>query len=276
MDIGILLSFLLRNNANFSDLKNAEKDSLLDYSAQNFDWDIVKLFIENDRRDDYFDQLDDQQRMCCLYHFISVGNLGITKFFIEQLIRKERISSVNVPSNHGETFLHLAAKNDKLDIVQYLVNEKGADITVINTDKKTPKDLATEKNCTSVVEFLEQALQKRLFYAAVQGDLDMVKTLINQGVNIDVKDNDNWTSLHFATYTGHLELVKYLLEEGANVLAKNNHDTVLHLAVSSNKEEIIKLVLDKIKETQRDVSQYIDAKDTEGDTPLMWAAENGE
>ncbi|WP_375316602.1 ankyrin repeat domain-containing protein [Wolbachia endosymbiont (group A) of Colletes cunicularius] len=270
-----IVELLLRNNAHFNDLENAQKDSLLHYSVQNADWNIVKLFIEDDCRDNYFDKLDDQQRMCCLYHFISVGNLGITKFFIEQLIRKERISSVNVPSNHGETFLHLAAKNDKLDIVQYLVNEKGADITAINTDKKTPKDLATEKNCTSVVEFLEQAQQEKLFNAAKQGNLDIVRSLISQGANVDSRDHNNLTPLHVATYNGHLELVKCLLEKGANVLAKNNHDTVLHLAVSSNKEEIIKLVLDKIKETQRDVSQYIDAKDTEGDTPLMWAAENG-
>ncbi|QJT94850.1 ankyrin repeat domain-containing protein [Wolbachia endosymbiont of Diaphorina citri] len=75
-----------------------------------------------------------------------------------------------------------------------------------------------------------------------------------------------------AVEQGNLDRVQRCLNEGADVLARNNHHTLLHAAVSSNKEEIIKLVLNKIKETQ---SQYIDAKDTEGDTPLMWAAESG-
>ncbi|WP_341812159.1 ankyrin repeat domain-containing protein [Wolbachia endosymbiont (group A) of Conops quadrifasciatus] len=74
---------------------------------------------------------------------------------------------------------------------------------------------------------------------------------------------------------GNLNEVKKCLNRGADVLARNSHHTVLHSAVSGNNEEVIKLVLNKIKETQRDVSQYIDAKDTEGDTPLMWATENG-
>lgn len=55
-------------------------------------------------------------------------------------------------------------------------------------------------------------------------------------------------------------------------MARNSHNTVLHSAVHSDNEEVVKLVLNKIKETQ---SPYIDAKDTEGDTPLMWTAETG-
>ncbi|WP_265014507.1 ankyrin repeat domain-containing protein [Wolbachia endosymbiont (group B) of Camptogramma bilineatum] len=55
-------------------------------------------------------------------------------------------------------------------------------------------------------------------------------------------------------------------------MARNSHHTILHSAVSGNNEEVIKLVLNKIEETQ---NQYIDAKDTEGDTSLMWAAEYG-
>lgn len=75
-----------------------------------------------------------------------------------------------------------------------------------------------------------------------------------------------------AVEQGNLARVQRCLNEGANVLARNSHHTVLHSAVSGNNEEVIKLVLNKIEETQ---NQYIDGKDTEGDTPLMWAAEYG-
>jgi ankyrin repeat protein len=60
----------------------------------------------------------------------------------------------------------------------------------------------------------------------------------------------------------------------------DTHDTVLHQAVYTSNEEIIRLVLNKIKEkfnqeTQQ-IYRYINAKDTESDTPLMWAAEKAE
>lgn len=71
---------------------------------------------------------------------------------------------------------------------------------------------------------------------------------------------------------GNLSEVEKCLNRGANILVRNSHHTVLHSAVHSNNGEVVKLVLNKIKETQ---SPYIDAKDTEGDTPLMWTAETG-
>ena len=83
------------------------------------------------------------------------------------------------------------------------------------------------------------------------------------------------TPLHLVAQNGLKELVKLLLENGEAVFARNNHDTVLHRAISGNNEEIIKLIINKIKETKEDIGPYIDAQDTEGDTPLMWAAEGG-
>ena len=68
-----------------------------------------------------------------------------------------------------------------------------------------------------------------------------------------------------------MDVVQWLVEKGADVLARNNHDSVLHNAISGNNKEIIKLILDKIKEKfSRDpqqIYQYINAKDNEGDTP---------
>ncbi|GFS56364.1 hypothetical protein NPIL_568051 [Nephila pilipes] len=75
-----------------------------------------------------------------------------------------------------------------------------------------------------------------------------------------------------AVEQGNLSEIEKCLNRGANVLARDSHHTVLHSAVRSDNGEVVKLVLNKIKETQ---GPYIDAKDTEGDTPLMWTAETG-
>src|SRR5699024_3040854 len=84
------------------------------------------------------------------------------------------------------------------------------------------------------------------------------------------------TPLHFAASAGDLNKIKILVEEGADVLARNNHDTVLHQAVNSNNEEVIKFVLNKIieKDPQK-MSEHINTPDNEGDTPLIWTAQNG-
>jgi ankyrin repeat protein len=85
--------------------------------------------------------------------------------------------------------------------------------------------------------------------------------------------------LDLAASSGHIKVVQFLLEKGADLLARNHHDTILHQAVSGNNVEVIRLILDAIKEKCDNdpvrVGQAINARDNEGDTPLMWAAENG-
>lgn len=73
-------------------------------------------------------------------------------------------------------------------------------------------------------------------------------------------------------------IVRWLVDEKeTDFFAINSHDTVLHQAVSGGNEEIIKLILNKIKEKfnqdLQQIYQFINAKDYEGDTPLMWAVE---
>ena len=90
------------------------------------------------------------------------------------------------------------------------------------------------------------------------------------------KKSSDMTPLHLqllVTQKSLKELIKLLLTNGANILARNNSDTVLHQIVSSDDIEIIELILKKIKGKEDDIEPYINAPDTEGDTPFMWAAE---
>jgi ankyrin repeat protein len=93
------------------------------------------------------------------------------------------------------------------------------------------------------------------------------------------KIKNDYIPLDLAVCNGYLKVVAQLLEKGADPLLRNHHDTVLHQAVSGNNVEIIKLILDAIKEKcgndSARVGQAINVPDTEGDTPLMWAAEKG-
>ena len=58
---------------------------------------------------------------------------------------------------------------------------------------------------------------EELIDAARYGDLETVKLLIENGADINAKDEDGYTVLMHASFNGYLEIVKYLIEKGANV-----------------------------------------------------------
>lgn len=51
-----------------------------------------------------------------------------------------------------------------------------------------------------------------LFYAAVEGNREIVETLLQLGADPFVVENNDWTPLHFAASSGNRQLVKTLLK----------------------------------------------------------------
>ncbi len=68
-----------------------------------------------------------------------------------------------------------------------------------------------------------------LHFAAKDGDVDRVRTLLDRGYAVDLPDPGKWsttfgegkTPLHVATFYGHVEVAALLIERGANVNAEN-------------------------------------------------------
>ena len=57
--------------------------------------------------------------------------------------------------------------------------------------------------------------------AARNGNLNRVRTLLNQGVPVNTQNDAGWTPLHYAAYSGHLSVVQELLKRGAHVNPRN-------------------------------------------------------
>ena len=118
------------------------------------------------------------------------------------------------------------------------------------------------------LEYLSSDRCNVLHYAAMTGDLDRVKLLLEKGADVNLADKYDRTPLHFAASSDNLELVKYLVEQGADVNAKDNEESsVLHEAAFSRNLELVKYLVEQ--------GADINAKDDEGSSILHRAAHSG-
>ena len=83
-----------------------------------------------------------------------------------------------------------------------------------------------------------------LHYAARNDARETAQPLLQQGANIEAKDNDDGTTLlHYTANQDARETAQLLLQQGANIEAKNNNgSTPLHYAASDNARETVQLL----------------------------------
>lgn len=109
-----------------------------------------------------------------------------------------------------------------------------------------------------------------IFQAALDGNLDQLKSMINGGISSNLADKENRTALMYAAYNGHTEMVTYLLEKGANVNMNDiNGRTALMFAASGPFAETVAVLLEHGAEINR-------ADFEEHYTALMYAASEGQ
>ena len=85
-----------------------------------------------------------------------------------------------------------------------------------------------------------------LMRAALDGDTESVRELINQGADINRRDDSGRTALMFAVVNRHYETMKVLLEHGADVNARSQQGgTALMGAAMDGELSMVQALLDK-------------------------------
>jgi uncharacterized protein len=108
-----------------------------------------------------------------------------------------------------------------------------------------------------------------LYWAVQQNHLDIVKALISAGVNVNAKNRYGSTALVLAATNGNASVTAELLKAGADVrVMVPETGSVLMAAARTGNPEVIKLLL----AAGADVNF---AESRSGQTPLMWAAAEG-
>lgn len=113
-----------------------------------------------------------------------------------------------------------------------------------------------------------------LCYAAMNGDVEVVRLLLTRGAEVDAPNGAGWTPLHYAAERGDTLLVKMLLDKGAYAGSQTNRfgETPLMLACGlfgggGRSDACARLLLAKGAEVNARTADY--------ETALMFAAYEG-
>jgi ankyrin repeat protein len=104
--------------------------------------------------------------------------------------------------------------------------------------------------------------------AAVDGNTDIVSLLLEHNADVDSRDSDSATPLHYAPHGGKLDIGRCLLDHGADINARDQHGlTPLFDAARREHVEFAQMLLER--------GAMIDARDNRGRTSLHLAVEGG-
>uniref|UniRef100_A0AAZ3QBM3 Ankyrin 2a, neuronal n=1 Tax=Oncorhynchus tshawytscha TaxID=74940 RepID=A0AAZ3QBM3_ONCTS len=177
---------------------------------------------------------------------------------------------------NGFTPLYMAAQENHIDVVRYLL-ENGGNQSTATEDGFTPLAIALQQGHNQVVSVLLENDTKgkvrlpALHIAARKDDTKSAALLLQNDHNADVQSKvrpSGFTPLHIAAHYGNVNVSTLLLNRGAAVdFTARNGITPLHVASKRGNTNMVRLLLDR--------GSQIDAKTRDGLTPLHCAARSG-
>jgi len=193
-------------------------------------------------------ELDDNRGRFPVHHAVSCEN----RLAFDLLLKmKVNVDAIN---HEGESPLHIAAFNGRLDMVKNLL-KCGALIELQDEQGRTPLMRATyHAKSIKVVEFLlDQGANPKisenrgytpLHGAALMGNFDALKILLSFGADIGVSSENGLTPLHSAALGDAPTVIRYLLGKGGNIEACTSYGrTPLHYAAGSGNINAIRALI---------------------------------
>lgn len=200
-----------------------------------------------------------------LHHAVSEGHKNIIRVLVQYG------ADLNAIDSSGHTPLQMASFNGRPDIVNLIVglteNRKDNENNNPSSGLKT-----TVKNSLSDgmpgQTLTDLRREFALFESVIKGNKTNVMDLLELGTNVNAKDAQGQTPLHYSAYLERVDITELLVLRNANVNAiDNSGKTPLHFAAKSGSIKTVKLLLDN--------HASLKVRDNSGMTPLDYALKNG-
>ncbi|WP_367364665.1 ankyrin repeat domain-containing protein [Candidatus Tisiphia endosymbiont of Nedyus quadrimaculatus] len=179
-----------------------------------------------------------------LFKAVKNGNTQIVQLLLP------KITNIDAIDYSGRTALHIASSDGNINMVEFLLQHQANPNTKDN-EQKTPLESAISNNSTEIVELLLTKLQtvtkEELFKAVKNDNTHIIQLLLPKITNIDINtiDYSGRTELHIASSDGNINMVKFLLQYQANPNTKDNKQkTPLESAIYHGHLNIVKLLFD--------------------------------
>ncbi|CAN6361702.1 unnamed protein product [Urochloa humidicola] len=144
------------------------------------------------------------------------GNLRLLKKLASQMDLRE------AKDPDGGNALHFAAAKGHLEVCRFLVEESGLDVNCTNAKGMTP-----------------------IFRAAAEGEVSVLRYLLEHGGDPAIPDSLGFTPLHTAAENGHHEAIRLLLSKGVDADPLTSRlATPLHAAAMKGYDQAVKLLLE--------------------------------
>lgn len=239
----------------------------LHYAVQNKNYEIVEYICENTK-----EIYDENLQLENAFHLAaSNGDDLLLEYFNERGFNINQVSNVGTP-------LHHAVVNDRSDVIKYLLR-MGANMFAKNKGDVNAVELAVEEGRIEIVkEFLtnnydintcRNKMKATLLYrAANRNQLDIVKYLIQEGANVNLKDTNGRGPLFAAVLGNSEDVIRFLIGNKCRTHDLDKDDcSLMHAAASVGNFNIIKLL--------QKLNLSVTAKSKDTSTPLHYAVENG-
>ncbi|XP_033636927.1 inversin-like [Asterias rubens] len=165
-----------------------------------------------------------------LHFAASKGNSDLCRLLLS------KVTNIDPTNRNLNTPLHLATANEHKEVVEILMNNSSKGVGMKDEDGRTPVHNAAECDYLEVLKILVKSLEKP--QKSEQGTESKKDGHQSEENVLDIRDNDNHTSLYLAASREYKQCCEVLLERGSSVDEETRPYLITMGLIEEPKEEV--------------------------------------